>query len=530
LAALAASPVAESPPPIGKARGGDALESRAMKTAYEVLGVPRHADDKAIRAAFRKAAKAHHPDLNAGDKVAEQSFRQIADAYQVLKDPEQRGAYDLSLRKRRFGMIASVVAGLVCGGGLTAIAVLSKTPKAPPEAQSRQIATPATKPAEPREVAALQDVGNRKQETGAQEASANESAATEAAANAHLIEDRPQDAPQLATSEEVSVTEVDVPTPHTSATGEPTTSELMPVQATRSTMDIWVSVVRNPDILKEGLGRSDLLQLIDAAEDVRLLRALDMGANGAIAQRARQRLIHLSHAVVTQDAGSQAHLGSENGATPSSDPAVYLARCGQHIRRGNFDAAIADCDEAIRLEPGKAQAYGQRGRAWAGKGDAERARADYESAIRIDPRNSDLLCQQGRLWRQLGDLDGALAAFDQAIRLGFSDAGAYNERGQVWLQKGRYERAIADFNQALKINPGLVGALINRGIAWRKKGALDRAIADFGQVISIDPTQSAAYYNRGLARSETQDIELAMADFTKAWELLPDTLSSEDLP
>ena len=84
-----------------------------MKTPYAVLGVPRHADDEAIRTAFRSAAKAHHPDLNAGDKVAEQSFRQIVAAYEVLKDPQQRRAYHLSLRNRRFGMTASVFAGLM---------------------------------------------------------------------------------------------------------------------------------------------------------------------------------------------------------------------------------------------------------------------------------------------------------------------------------------------------------------------------------------------------------------------------------
>jgi tetratricopeptide (TPR) repeat protein len=158
-----------------------------------------------------------------------------------------------------------------------------------------------------------------------------------------------------------------------------------------------------------------------------------------------------------------------------------------YLRRGNFDQAIADCDVAIRLEPDKAEAYGHRGKAWAGKGDTDRALADYEAAVRIDPNNPTLLRDQGIVWRRLGDPDRALAAFDHAIRLGFSDASAYNERGQVWLEKGRHERAIADFNQALKIDPTLVSALINRGIAWRSKGELDRAIADFGRVISIDP-------------------------------------------
>lgn len=488
-----------------------------MKTPYAVLGVPRHADDKAIRTAFRRAAKAHHPDLNAGDKIAEQSFRQIVAAYDVLKDPHQRAAYHRSLRNRRFGMTASVFAGLMSGAGLVAIVWLSKMLAPSLQPQSPRIAI--AKVAEPKEVAAFDDAGRRPEETRA-----TESALAAAATSTDLPENLPRHSEQLANSEDARSAGVDLQPAQT-----PTTSEWQQAQVNRSKMDFWVFVVRNPDMFEDQLNRSELLQLIEAADDVRLLRALSMGSKGVIAERARQRLTHLTQAIVTQETEVTGSAVREGEATASSDPAFYLARSVRRYSRGDFDQAIRDCDEAIRLEPGKALAYGHRGKAWAGKGDTDRALADYEAAIGIDPNNPDLLRDHGNLWRQLGDLDRALAAFDHAIRLGFSDASAYNQRGQVWLQKGRHERAIADFNQALKIDPSLVSALINRGIAWRSKGALDRAIADFGQVITIDPNLPVAYYNRGLARTEGQDVELAMADFAKAWELLPNALSSAHL-
>ena len=488
-----------------------------MKTPYAVLGVPRHADDKAIRTAFRTAAKAHHPDLNAGDKVAEQSFRQIVAAYDVLKDPQQRAAYHRSLRNRRFGITASVFAGLMSGAGLVAIVWLSKMLAPSLQPQSPRIAI--AKVAEPKEVAAFDDAGRRPEETRA-----TESALAAAATSTDLPENLPRHSEQLANSEDARSAGVDLQPAQT-----PTTSEWQQAQVNRSKMDFWVFVVRNPDMFEDQLNRSELLQLIEAADDVRLLRALSMGSKGVIAERARQRLTHLTQAIVTQETEVTGSAVREGEATASSDPAFYLVRSVRRYSRGDFDQAIRDCDEAIRLEPGKALAYGHRGKAWAGKGDTDRALADYEAAIGIDPNNPDLLRDHGNLWRQLGDLDRALAAFDHAIRLGFSDASAYNQRGQVWLQKGRHERAIADFNQALKIDPSLVSALINRGIAWRSKGALDRAIADFGQVITIDPNLPVAYYNRGLARTEGQDVELAMADFAKAWELLPNALSSAHL-
>jgi molecular chaperone DnaJ len=61
---------------------------------YELLGVPRKAAVKDIRAAYRKLARKYHPDLNPGDKSAEEKFKQIQEAYEVLSDAKKRQMYD----------------------------------------------------------------------------------------------------------------------------------------------------------------------------------------------------------------------------------------------------------------------------------------------------------------------------------------------------------------------------------------------------------------------------------------------------
>jgi molecular chaperone DnaJ len=71
----------------------------AAKDFYGILGVPRDADDTALKKAYRNLARAYHPDRNPGDKKAEDRFKEISEAYSILSDAEKRAQYD------RFGTV-----------------------------------------------------------------------------------------------------------------------------------------------------------------------------------------------------------------------------------------------------------------------------------------------------------------------------------------------------------------------------------------------------------------------------------------
>src|SRR5919199_4568626 len=65
-----------------------------FRNYYEILGVSPEASSEEIKKAFRRLALQYHPDVNPGDKAAEEKFKDISEAYEILSDPERRKKYD----------------------------------------------------------------------------------------------------------------------------------------------------------------------------------------------------------------------------------------------------------------------------------------------------------------------------------------------------------------------------------------------------------------------------------------------------
>src|ERR1700687_2383963 len=70
------------------------MPSTANKDYYATLGVKKNASAEDIRKAFKKLARKHHPDVNPGDKSAEEKFKNLSEANEVLSDPKKRKIYD----------------------------------------------------------------------------------------------------------------------------------------------------------------------------------------------------------------------------------------------------------------------------------------------------------------------------------------------------------------------------------------------------------------------------------------------------
>lgn len=144
----------------------------------------------------------------------------------------------------------------------------------------------------------------------------------------------------------------------------------------------------------------------------------------------------------------------QNGHLSGQDLAnAYYNRGLAHSMKREFDPAIADLSQTVKLNPGDAEALDERGADYFGKSQFDLALADFSQSIRLDPK-----------------------AFK-----------AYYNRGTVYNAKSQWALAVADFTQAINLNSGIGAIYYNRAIAEDKLGRHDQAQADYAKAVQLDP-------------------------------------------
>ncbi len=186
-----------------------------------------------------------------------------------------------------------------------------------------------------------------------------------------------------------------------------------------------------------------------------------------------------------------------------------------------YDKAIADLGWAIRLDPEDAVAYHNRGAAWAYKKEFEKALADCNEAVRLDPKGVLALVVRGGVWCSTKEYDKAIADLNEAIRLDPTYAQAFVNRGGVWAITKEGDKAVADCNEAIRLDPKDAVAFNNRGVAWGLKGEYDKAMADCNEAIRLCPSLASAYFVRSQAWAKRKAYDKAIDDDTQAIRLDP---------
>jgi len=165
----------------------------------------------------------------------------------------------------------------------------------------------------------------------------------------------------------------------------------------------------------------------------------------------------------------------------------YHLRGVAYLAHKQYDKAIADFNESLRLQPKNAGALNNRGQTSYLKGDYQAAVADYTAAIAIDANNPLVLNNRALGYIELHDLSKAMNDIQAALKLVPKYPEAINNRGVVYQQLEKPDEAIADFTEALKLDPMYVDALENRAFAYVQKNDLPKAIADLESAIQLSP-------------------------------------------
>src|SRR5215468_9510702 len=132
---------------------------------------------------------------------------------------------------------------------------------------------------------------------------------------------------------------------------------------------------------------------------------------------------------------------------------AFYKRASGYYERGQYDRAIEDYNQAIRLNPNHANAFSNRGVAYGRKGDYDRAIENYDQAIRLNPKYINAFYNRGNAYRRKRDYDRAVQNYDQVIRLNPKHADAYSNRGLVRFYQGQFAAAVPDFSQAVGFAP-----------------------------------------------------------------------------
>jgi tetratricopeptide (TPR) repeat protein len=147
------------------------------------------------------------------------------------------------------------------------------------------------------------------------------------------------------------------------------------------------------------------------------------------------------------------------------------------------------CSAVIGFSPMRgpliAFAYEGRGRIAMRHGKYQGAIADFDQAIRLDPNRASLFRDRGLARRESGQLDLAIADYDEAIALAPGVAPSYYERGLALAAKGDLDLAVLSFNTAVRLMPEDVDARLNRGLALLAQGRPGEARADFQAVLAL---------------------------------------------
>lgn len=175
----------------------------------------------------------------------------------------------------------------------------------------------------------------------------------------------------------------------------------------------------------------------------------------------------------------------------------YLGRAKLYLSLKDTASAVKDIDKALELNKNAVNGYVMRADiAINSHGDYQQALADMDEAIKLQPRYAGYFINRAFLRHQTDDYYGAMSDYDYAVQLDPLNAVALYNRALLRAEVHDYNRAIDDLNQVIALHPNDYRTLYNRAIVLKEKGDYNDALKDVNKVIEAYPDLAAAYFLR----------------------------------
>ena len=174
---------------------------------------------------------------------------------------------------------------------------------------------------------------------------------------------------------------------------------------------------------------------------------------------------------------------------------LFLARAKGCLHRKQFERALADVAEALRLDPQLGEALMVRATVRVEMGDYQQALADVEQRLLLEPPDPLALLTRGSLRAYLGELEAALADYTEFLRQEPGTALGLRGRARTYARLQRYDDALADLNEALRVDPANAEACLDRGRMYQYKACYAAAAADYQKALEMEP-EEASFYNQ----------------------------------
>lgn len=195
----------------------------------------------------------------------------------------------------------------------------------------------------------------------------------------------------------------------------------------------------------------------------------------------------------------------------------YLGRARLKLAQTDTAAASADIAKALELNRRSLNAYIMKADiAINSNRDFESALADMNEAIKLQPRFAGLYINRAFLRYNRDDYFGAMADYDYALELEPLNVTALFNRGLLLTEVNANDRALSDYSKVLELNPDDYRALYNRALIYGRKGDYKAATADINRVIEAFPDFPGAFYMRSEFARNSGDLRSAKNDYDKA--------------